>query len=486
MVKESLQFIPILALTFLVESGCSTEKDKPSLVYSVPAQKDIDAIWKSNAAKVREKRINRKLLLFGIDGADWRLMDPLLKEGKLPHFAALIENGVRAPLKTFIPTASPLIWTSIATGVSPDVHGITDFVIPIPETKESLMPTSNMRRVAALWNILSDREVSVGVVGWWATYPAEKVNGFIVSDQASTLHNDSYEVALNIKHASVPHLRKSETYPPALDDEMEKTIAASPDVGLQHLNRFMKLPPKKLAALRNEKRVNIEDIFSIFSVALLIDQAFVVAALYSIEKYRPDFTALYLAGLDHAAEHNFWKYIEPDKFDKERISQDDLERYGSVIDEYYVYMDEVLGRLLKLYPQEELTVMIVSDHGHEANKNYDSRSEDHYNRICSGDHKEAPDGVIIMSGKDIKPGAELTQATVFDIAPTVLALMGVPVGEDMIGRVLTQAFRKEFLEAHPITKVSTHSENRKFSEIPIPSQMSGALTDKLKGLGYIQ
>ncbi len=486
MTRRYIQNILVSATALLVMSGCTNEKNKTASLRSAPTNGTTDTAAEKTVETKPPPKITRKLLLFGIDGAEWRLMDPLLAAGKLPHFAELIAHGVRAPLKTFEPTASPLIWSSIATGVTPEIHGITDFAFPIPGTEDTLLPTSNMRRVAALWNILSDHRVSVGVIGWWATYPAEKVNGFVISDQASTLRNENFEAALNIKQKIIPHLQNAETYPPELDDEIEKLIAASPDVGLQHLDRFVKLPPKKLAALKAEKKVNDEDIFSIFSVALQIDQAFVVAALHSIEKYSPEFTALYLAGLDHAAEHNFWKYIEPEKFDKIRITKNDQERYGGVIDEYYVYMDEVLGRVLELYPKDELTVIIVSDHGHEANKNYDPKSEEHYNRICSGDHNEAPDGVIIMSGKDIVPGAELPEATVFDIAPTVLALMGVPVDEEMKGRVLIPALRKEFLRAHPITKVPTYSAGRKFSNIPIPSGMSGTLTEKLKALGYIQ
>ncbi len=472
-------------LPFLAYQGCRSDEKQTKPARIAPSSTG-QSFEKPTPVKKPRVKVSRKLLLLGIDGADWTLMDPLLDQGALPNFKKLLGNGIRAPLKTIKPTASPLIWTTIATGVGPKKHGISDFTFKVPGTEDSLLPTSNMRRVKAVWNILSDQKTSVGVVGWWATYPAEKVVGFIVSDQASTLRNENYRAALNLKKKSVPHLARAETFPPELDQEIEELIKASPDVGLQHLERFMKLPKKKLEALKAEKKVNIEDIFSVFSFALLIDQAFIVASLHGIEKYRPDFAAVYLAGLDHAAEHNFWKFIEPEKFDKVTISKEDIDRYNEVINKYYIYMDEVLGRLLALYPENESTIIVVSDHGHEANKNYDPKSDDHYNRVCSGDHNDAPDGIVILSGKDIVAGARLNRASVADIAPTVLALMGAPVGEDMPGRVLTEAIRPEFLAAHPLTTVRTHSAGRKYSDTPVPSAMSKALTDKLKGLGYIE
>jgi len=168
------------------------------------------------------------------------------------------------------------------------------------------------------------------------------------------------------------------------------------------------------------------------------------------------------------------------------VPADEVTRYGKVIDEYYVYMDEVLGRYLALYDANELTVVIVSDHGHEANRHYDPKSEDHFDRVCSGTHDEAPDGVIVISGKDVRQGAELKKPNVFDVTPTILALMGIPVGEDMPGRVIDEAIEPAFLAKHPVRKVKTHSADRKFSQLPVKSAIGDELKKKLEGLGYIK
>ena len=68
-----------------------------------------------------------RVVLVGVDGASWSVIDPLLAAGKLPNLAALIARGVSAELETVEPVISPVVWTSIATGQRPEVHGVHDF-----------------------------------------------------------------------------------------------------------------------------------------------------------------------------------------------------------------------------------------------------------------------------------------------------------------------------------------------------------------------
>ncbi|MCK9463528.1 MAG: alkaline phosphatase family protein [Proteobacteria bacterium] len=428
--------------------------------------------------------VTRPLLLVGIDGATWDLIDPLLQDGALPNLAKLLESGARAPLKTYEPTLSPLIWTTIATGVLPGVHGIRSFAAPVPGTGKTAIVSSNMRRVKALWNHLSDQGTTVGVIGWWATYPAEEVNGFVVSDQANDMRRDNYMLALDLdvsageKAAADPRA----VWPKELGAEIGGELALPTSITREQLARFFELPEGR-ADLLDEKNVDDEDILSVFKFAYLIDASFLEAGVRALEKRRPTFAAIYLNGLD-AAEHHFWKYMAPEKF--RDVPAADVARYEDVIRNYYIYMDEALGRLLALYPLDTATVIVVSDHGHVANAAYDPKSKDHFARVCSGTHDRAPPGVIAIAGKDVVPGADLGGASVLDITPTVLALLGAPVGEEMPGRVLEQAISKEFLEGHPIRRVKALSKGWKHSDAPIPSRMNEALQEKLRGLGYIE
>jgi hypothetical protein len=429
-------------------------------------------------------RVERKLLLFGMDGATWSRIDPLLARGELPNLRRLIAGGVRAPLRTMWPTLSPIIWTTIATGVGPMEHGILWFTAPVPGTGRSLLASSDLRRTAALWNILSAARFRVGIVGWWATYPAEAVNGFVISDQASSVRRRTF-LALARTPSAVPNrVLPGEVYPQALGDELGEILhpqaAAEPDL----LRRFVDLPPEHLAKLQAETKVDTEDVFSILQFSFLIDRSYVEAGLRAITEARPDFAAVYFNGLD-AAEHHFWKYVDPEHFPD--VTVEDIARYGQAIDRYYGYMDEVLGRYLALYPPGESTVLVVSDHGMERNPFYDPASKFQVHRVSSGTHDYAPDGIFLAWGKDIVAGRALApRPTVLDVAPTVLALMGLPAGVNMGGRVLDEMLAGEFLAAHPPGRVCAYPPPPPAARAPLGSRANDDLVDRLRALGYMR
>jgi predicted AlkP superfamily phosphohydrolase/phosphomutase len=75
-----------------------------------------------------------RVLLIGWDGADWRILDPLLERGDLPNLQALIDRGQRGVLKSTIPTHSWAAWPSFLTGVDPADHGVYDILETVPGT----------------------------------------------------------------------------------------------------------------------------------------------------------------------------------------------------------------------------------------------------------------------------------------------------------------------------------------------------------------
>ena len=89
-------------------------------------------------------------MLIGLDGADWKLIDAMLARGELPNLARLRREGVWGHLKSAVPLLSPLIWTTIATGKTPDQHGILSFRADDSETGDAVPVTSNLRKVKAL------------------------------------------------------------------------------------------------------------------------------------------------------------------------------------------------------------------------------------------------------------------------------------------------------------------------------------------------
>jgi hypothetical protein len=103
----------------------------------------------------------------------------------------------------------------------------------------------------------------------------------------------------------------------------------------------------------------------------------------------------------------------------------------------------------------------------------------------SADHTDE-DGIIILSGKHIKQDHLIGHASVLDVTPTVLALMGLPIGADMDGRVLKTVFRDGFLQEHPLRSIPTYDLNVQADDAPIESPMDEEIMDRLRALGYIE
>jgi len=75
-----------------------------------------------------------RVLLIGWDGADWRILDPMLDRGDLPNLQGFLGRGQRAVLRSPIPTHSWAAWPSFLTGVDPADHGVYDILETVPGT----------------------------------------------------------------------------------------------------------------------------------------------------------------------------------------------------------------------------------------------------------------------------------------------------------------------------------------------------------------
>jgi hypothetical protein len=128
-----------------------------------------------------------KVVVIGIDGADWNVIRPLIDRGRLPALASLVREGATGDLESIPPMNSPALWTTVATGVGRERHGIRDFVYKTPGSYSQPVVNSTIRERLALWNILSELGYKVGVLNWYASWPAEEVNGFVISDRLGTL-----------------------------------------------------------------------------------------------------------------------------------------------------------------------------------------------------------------------------------------------------------------------------------------------------------
>jgi hypothetical protein len=460
--------------------------------------------WRKIASVDRQRLSDAKVLVIGLDAADWKIMSPLLREEKLPNLYSLIRRGCWGKLKTLIPAQSPRLWNSIASGKRPQKHGILGFVVRHPETGKRMPYTSNMRKCKAIWDILSDQGKRVGVVGWWNTWPATPVNGAMVcgvtryklkdfdglrhaDDEpdlsgpsasrgwVQTVTDDGQQVTmLEYPQKSTLQLEASnrQTYPEELFEDIRPLVR--PHNQIDDAPKFIRRAWITTGPLSEAEKV---------SLALLVqihndDRTYATIGKFLWNKLQPDFLTVYVAGID-VVGHRFWLYMEPEKFDV-TVEPGKIEQYKDVLRNYYILVDELIGEYLRLVDQDTC-VVVVSDHGMSASQ----RAFDFSGGVGSAGHTDE-DGIIIMAGKYIQPRAYLGSPSVLDVTPTLLALMGLPVGADMDGRVIKKAFRKGFLDQHPIRYISTYDINVQADDVPIESPMDDQMMERLRALGYIE
>jgi len=361
---------------------------------------------------------NKKVLLVGWDAADWKIINPLLDEGRLPALEKLVNGGVIGNLATLDPPLSPMLWTSIATGKKADKHGILGFIEPEP-TQGGVRPVnSTSRKCKAIWNILHHHGLKCNVVGWWPTQPAEPINGVMVSNffQKATI---SYKKRWDVTDGAV--FPNNMTY-------LLKSLRIHPaELTEAHILPFIPHAEK----IDQDKDQRLAVLAKIIAEAATIQSV----STYIMENSSWDFMAVYFDCIDHFG-HAFMKYRAPKS---DLISDEDFEIYRNVIDGAYIFHDMMLERLIKL-AGEDTTVVLVSDHGFYSGHQLPARLP----KIPAAPALEhRPFGIICMNGPDFLSDERVYGASLLDITPTILSLYGIPVAHDMDGKVLTTAFNNQ-------------------------------------------
>ncbi len=289
--------------------------------------------------------IARKLLLIGWDAADWLLIHPLLDAGRMPHLKRLVEEGVMGNLLTLQPILSPILWTSIATGKRAYQHGVHGFVEATPD-RAGLRPTaSTTRKCKALWNILAQSGKRCQAIGWYASHPAEAINGVCVSHQ--------FPVApVSATPANWPPQPNS-VEPVELAMELAELRLHPGEVTGPMLAQFL---PR--AWQLDQRDPEVRRLLNSFAKRLA-ECASLHAVTTAVMENEPwDFCTAYYEAIDHFG-HDFMVFHPPQM---ENVRPDLYEVFSGVMDSIYEFHDQMLGRLVEL-AGPETHVMIVSDHG---------------------------------------------------------------------------------------------------------------------------
>ncbi|MCK6523755.1 alkaline phosphatase family protein [Myxococcota bacterium] len=285
-----------------------------------------------------------RVLVVGIDGATFDLIDPMVAEGELPALQSLATEGSRGVLMSMEPMFSPLLWTTMASGVPPEEHGIHGFHTRATDVQ-----------APRLWDIAEDAGLRVGIYKWLVTYPPRPVPGFIVPSWLAPAP-DTFPAELSfVKELELANRMRRKKVAGT------RSTTALVLAGIPQGLRLSTLWDAVRWSLR--ERIERPDDDARFEAMQLlrgrIDRDVFVHAMH---KHQPDLATFTYYATDGLA-HRFWTYHQPEAFTD--IDPQKQARYGDAVRGAYRQADLILGELIhRVSP--ETTVVVVSDHGFRA------------------------------------------------------------------------------------------------------------------------
>ena len=354
----------------------------------------------------------RPVIFIGLDGADWQLLDEYIADGSMPNLGRLVATGAGGVLETDYPPLSPLVWTTMMTGVGPLDHAILDFTRFNPFTHDKEPITSDERRAPAVWNMLTSAGKRTAVFGLWATYAAEPVHGLNVSDRLFTfLYSDTQKPAGVI-------------WPPSRQRWSDQTLAdAEGNIDVVRMREYLpSLTDDEFAALSKRENPYADPAAALRRILVETEvyDRLATSYLHGLAAL-PDLTIIYLQGTDTIG-HVFAPFAPPKQ---PQASQSDYDRYNAVPAHYFRDIDRLLGRYAEIADRNGATLMIASDHGFFWREGRPTQISSTATATAAKWHRKQGIYVIHGSGIAAAPGHPLL-GSVRQVCATLLALTGTP------------------------------------------------------------
>ncbi len=421
------------------------------------------------------------VLLIGADALDLSVLRPLVRAGKVPNLARLLREGAHGVCYSEREIRSPALWTTVATGRPRQVHGIWDFVTGSrlwpPELRggEKRLVTSSMRQAPALWQLVGDTR-TVAVVGWLNTWPAEAVHGVMVAPYVALGQRKQITIKGTIYEDEPGQISPKDRW-----EEIAPLLVERSEVPDELFYRLIRPPPEEVLDAHPILRRYHEAARWSLAHTMTMERV----ARHLLETDRPDLTLVFFEGSDSLA-HRFWLFRQPEAavsavFESlgwsTRYVPALREAYGDVVDHYYEILDEAIGRLLDAAPPDT-TVIVVSDHGFGDRT---GRFPLNPKVPFTGEHRI--EGTILIHGPSIEPGSRIFGATLYDVAPTVLDLLGVETsvpfeGHSLVPTLVDHGEAEGGLEDHALDEDPRN--------VSLSSRYDEEEMKRLRSLGYVE
>src|SRR5271170_8448249 len=361
------------------------------------------------------------VVVMSVNGMELDVIRPLLLEGKMPNLASVIKKGSYGKLRTVSAPNCPRVYSTLFTSTSPEEHGVTGFIVG------GITANTNMLKEEPIWSILSKNHVTVGMTNVPATFPVMPVNGYMISGMLTRGKNCEDGVLCAPKLSEVEG--GDAVYPPAMKAELLKNVGdyyidcermPSAEQLSTNTTEFIDGWLKKVDLIR-EQQTQLFD--------------------YLLTTHPTDFTFFGQSCEDRTGH---WLYpIAPYNVGyNPKINGVRTEAFP----DQYIAFDKVLGHILS-HADANTYVIVISDHGIKPLREFEDTDPhahmDHEKTtpvIAKHDFADPDDvpGSIFVMGPGVKKDLRLmgVEASVYDIAPTILHIYGIAQPEQMRGHVL--------------------------------------------------
>ncbi|MEM7481173.1 MAG: alkaline phosphatase family protein [Acidobacteriota bacterium] len=412
----------------------------------------------STVAEIQRPR----LLLVGLDGATLDALLPAAGQGNLPFLDHALRNGAYGRLTSFGPFRRKSLWTTLATGKLPYKHGlVSERIYPAPLLAEggqiAILPAGlafqhwgtlgrrgspsdgTERRALALWEVLPRLGMTSSMLGWPASAPVSEDPNQAISERFFSAPRQAgvarpTDIA---ERARIFRLRQDE-----LDPQLTARFGPSPN-------------SEVLTALAGDLWRDS------------LGQFFLAA------EPPPEALMMVLDGLAGVSESAFGGFAAARI---EGLHDGAYSDAAETLEAYYAYCDQAIAGLWEAIPEPKL-LAVVSAYGAGAPagwaRNWRELASEPW---IGGSFRGSPDGVLLLYGEGIRQGSLLTGAGLVDVLPTLMYGLGLPIAQDLDGRVITAAFDRSFLAGNPLTFLPSYEALTPPSRRPPPAAPLTPLT----------
>ena len=357
-----------------------------SVCWRRPRSRSVSASTRSGAAARSAPRV----IVVGLDGADWQLLDAYVAKGAMPELARLAREGRSGELRSLVPALSPLVWTTIATGVSPLQHRILDFTRFNPATGAAR--ADHVRRAARQGGLgdggpVGPRRRRLRAVGDAPGRAGAGAHGLGPASSPSSARRRRRRRTSCTRRRRALGARRARGAP-------------TPRWRCPRCRRTCPGSPRPSTATSRPGRTPSRTPSPRCGASWWRRGCTTGWPRSYARRARPALTFVYIQGTDSIG-HVFSPYAPPRL---PSIDPADFERYSRVPETYFREVDGLLGDYRKLAEEQDATLLVVSDHGFLWSEGRPPRPDSLAKASAGLWHRQQ--GIYVLWGRGIAPVQE--------------------------------------------------------------------------------